>query len=99
MAKRVSDSDDMTPAQALILASLLIDFELEQPAVKPAPPEWEEELQAARAVLNGMIARAAPPPAWVTKPVEAQASNLNIPREKRSGRDKAYDEKPAKNGQ
>lgn len=50
----------MTLTQALALARLLIEFELETPAVTPPPPEWRYELNEAKKALDQAIAR---PPA------------------------------------
>lgn len=53
----------MTSTQALSLASLLIEFELESPAVSPMPEEWQSELRQARQALGQLKAS-------LTKPAE-----------------------------
>lgn len=43
--------------QALRLASLLIDFELEQPQVQPPPMGWVAELRSAKQTISRAIER------------------------------------------
>lgn len=50
----------MTLNQALSLASLLIEFEIETPAVQPPPEAWISELRAARETINEAIGRPDP---------------------------------------
>lgn len=50
----------MTLVQALSLASLLIEWEIESPAVQPLPEAWAEELRAARQVITQAINRPDP---------------------------------------
>lgn len=47
----------MSLTQALTLAGLLIDFELESPAVQPPPVAWASELKAARQAINEALNR------------------------------------------
>lgn len=47
----------MDLTQALRLASLLIEWEIEQPQVQPPPMAWEQELRAARQTINKAIER------------------------------------------
>lgn len=50
----------MSKKQALSLAILLLEFEIEQPAITPPPPDWEAELKAARAALQEMLGPVSP---------------------------------------
>jgi hypothetical protein len=52
----------MTNDQALTLALLLIEFELEAPQIQPAPPAWVRELTEARTALVRLKAQLAPTP-------------------------------------
>lgn len=47
----------MTLSQALALATLLIEFEIEQPQVQPPPEAWEQELREAKRTINLAIGR------------------------------------------
>lgn len=38
--------------QAVSLAIVLVDWELESPQVRPIPPQWKTDLQRARAALE-----------------------------------------------
>lgn len=57
----------MNELQALTLACLLFEFELEAPQVHPPPPEWERELTAAKACLARLKSQ-------LEKPAEAANS-------------------------
>jgi len=86
----------MTPAQALSLAILVMDFELESSnRLNPMPKDWLQDLTEARAILRKMAQQTALTPSWVTEQVGGQASNFNLPREKKRGHDTSYDVKPA----
>jgi hypothetical protein len=50
----------LEPKQALTLAALLIDFELESPAIQPTPPAWADELQQAKKTITELINRPDP---------------------------------------
>lgn len=47
----------MELTQALRLASLLVEWEIEQPQVQPPPMGWIEELRAAKQTINKAIER------------------------------------------
>lgn len=71
----------MPLTQALALASLLIDFELESPAVQPPPVAWAEELKAARQTINQAIARPDPGEFFISAPTRHRAgrrSNFTV---------------------
>lgn len=63
----------MTLTQALALASLLIDFELESPAVQPPPEAWESELRAAKATISQAITRPDPGEFFTSAPTHHRA--------------------------
>lgn len=63
----------MTLVQALSLASLLIEFELESPAVQPPPLAWEQELRAAKATINEAIARPKAGEFFISPPIRHRA--------------------------
>lgn len=47
----------MTLQQALSIATLLIEFELESPQVQPPPVSWQQDLQAAKKAIQAAIER------------------------------------------
>lgn len=80
----------MQPTQALGISLALIDYEIEEPAYVPVPPEWKRELNAAREILSELIglferlpARAPEPTDWqalpevLTAPQAAEAAKVH----------------------
>lgn len=44
---RITNPEDMSQIQAIGIAMLLVDYELENPQVRPIPEEWQNELKSA----------------------------------------------------
>lgn len=49
--------DEMPLTRALSLCCLLVEFELESPAIQPAPPGWQHELKLVQRTLKAELAR------------------------------------------
>lgn len=67
----------MPPGQALALAALLIDFEIEQPQVNPPPPGWQMELKQARQALEELQAALSPKPQEAPQDLQPAESPQN----------------------
>ena len=78
MARATKDLETMDVRQAVSIGLLLIEFELEEPAIKPQPTIWRAELLQVRKLLKELFHELAPgqqapipekPPKRFKKPV------------------------------
>lgn len=67
----------MHPSQALALAACLVDYEIEEPQIRPCPPEWLRELREARLILGALLSIFEHMPARRPLPIDWQ----NLPEE------------------
>lgn len=51
---RVNNPESMERKQAVSLAMLLVEFEIENPQTLPCPPDWQNELKSALFQLQAL---------------------------------------------
>ena len=64
-------TDPVSKTEAVGVALLLIDYELETPQIDPVPKSWHNDLQGARRVLVSMLEELHPPPAYEDHPLKS----------------------------